>query len=326
MAMFFGMTILAPSTVFAAFAQMTGTTGVFTVSVSPQYPAPYSQITLTPLSSSINLTNAVMTVLVGGKQVYQGNAQPTVVSLGAAGSLTSINVIMASAGTRYTQALSIRPQDVALIAEPVASAPPLYPGEPLIPLGGEVRVVAVANLVGRTGKPLDPTTLSYSWTIDGTAIANASGVGKDVIMVTSPLQYRGRSVSLVVQSTDGSVSGGASLSLIAQEPTIRIYENNPLLGILYDHALSGPYTITGAETSFYGAPYSFPITNGAPSLQWFLNGTEAETGNSITLRPTGSGQGNASLSFVGSSGAFVKAVADLSVIFGSNSSGSLFGL
>ena len=320
-----GLVLVLPA---AATAQSFGTGGVdsFSLSTSPQNPAPYSQVTLSALSTSLNLANATMTVSVGGAETYRGNVQPVNITLGGAGVLTNVRVTISANGATYSKTLSLRPQDVVLIAEPISSAPVLYPGKPLVPLEGTVRVVAMANLRSANGKTLDPNTLSYAWTVDGAQIASVSGIGKEAIIVASPLQYRDRAVSVIVESQDGNLVGGASLSFTAQMPTVRLYENDPLLGILYDHALSGGYTVTGAETSLYAAPFSFPSENGAPALQWFLNGAPAQTGNFITLRPTGSGEGSASLSLVASSGDFVNATANLPLSFGTKSNGNIFGL
>jgi len=295
----------------------------FTISVTPQYPAPSNIATLSFLSSSLDLSNATMTVSVGGKQTYQGSIQPTVVATGKAGSVTSVKVTITSGGTPYTQSLVIQPEEVSLIAEPISSAPVLYPGKPLIPLEGNTRVVAMSNFADAAGKKLDPATLSYSWTVDGALIANSSGIGKSSILVASPLQYRMRSVSVVVQSQVGNLVGGDALSLSPVDPSVRIYENDPLLGIRFDHALSMSYTIRGAEASLYAAPFSLPITGGAPLMHWFLNGTAAQTGNLITLRPSGNGQGSASLSLTAGTGTSL-ATENLSIIFGAVPSSNLF--
>ena len=298
----------------------------FILSARPQYPAPYSQATLSLLSSSLELTNATMAVSVGGKEIYRGAVQPVAITLGKAGSVANVKVTLSVNGVEYVQTLVIQPQDVVLVAEPVSSAPPLYPGKSSVPLNGSVRVVAMANLKDAGGKTFSPNLLSYAWTVDGTQIANASGIGRQAVMVASPLQYRARSVSVTVQSQNGSIVGGASLSLTAQEPLVRIYKNDPLLGISFDHALSGSYAIAGAETTFYAAPFSLPTTGGAPFIQWFLNSASVQTGNSITLRPAGSGQGDSSLSVVASAGNSVPATTNLSLSFGTQSGFNFFGL
>ncbi|MHB8913567.1 MAG: hypothetical protein ACYC4I_00985 [Minisyncoccota bacterium] len=319
--------LLLPATVSAqSLDSSMGNTDPFTVSVNPQYPAPRGQAVLSFLSSTLDLTNATLAVSLGGKQIYQGSVQPVSIPLGKTGVPVSVSVKMTSAGTSYSQSVVIQPEDVSLIAEPLSSAPVLYPGKPLVPLSGNTRIVAVANFKDAAGKVLDPEALSYSWTVDGTQIANSSGVGKQAIVVASPLQYRERSVSVTVHSQAGSLVGGASLSLEPLSASVRIYENDPLLGIRFDHALSGTYAIAGTEASLYAAPFSLPLVSGTPILQWFLNGTAAQTGSLITLHPSGSGQGSASLSLTASADSSVAAAASLSLSFGGQPSTNFFGL
>ncbi len=311
---------------FAALAQLGDTPGSldpFTLSVSPQYVAPYSRATLFVQSSSLNLANATMVVTVAGKDIYQGSVQSIPIPAGKAGVAIVVRVKITSGGTPYTQTVSIQPQDVSIVVEPVSSAPVLYPGKPAIPAGGSSRIVAVANMRTARGAPVDPTTLSYAWAVDGTQIENSSGIGRSSLLVASPIAYRSRPVSVTVTNSDSTLIGGDSTTLYAKDPSVRIYANDPLLGIRFDHALTETYAISGAEATLYAAPFSFPTTGGAPLLQWFLNGAVAQTGASITLRPTGNGQGDASLSLTASAGQSTPATASLSLIFGTASSNFL---
>lgn len=319
------LTLLLPVVVAAQSLDGLTDTSSFAISASPDYPTPYGKATLSFLSSSLDLANATLSVSIGGKSIYSGSVQPVAVTLGKAGSVVRVVATISSNGSDYTETLSLQPQDITLVAEPAASVPPLYPGKPLVPLEGSVRVVAVANLKNSNGITVNPSALSYAWTVDDTRIANASGIGKTAIVVASPMQYRTRTVSVTVMSQDGALVGGASLSLSAEEPSVRLYENDPLLGIRFDRALSDKLSIK-TESSLYAAVYSLPIVQEMPLLQWFLNGAPAQTGNSITLRSTGSGQGSASLSFVASSGDYAKATASLPVVFGEKTSTNFFGL
>ncbi len=317
--------LLLPLTISAQLGGLEDSGSSFTLSVDPQYPAPYSMATISVSSNTLDLANSTMTLTVGGKQIYQGSIQPTTVTLGKAGSATTVVAIISSGGTTYNQTVSIQTQEVSLIAEPVSSVPPLYAGKPSVPMEGSTRIVAVANFRNAKGGAIDPTTLSYAWTVDDTHIANSSGVGKSAVIVASPLPYRGRTVSVAITSRDGTLVGGDILSLSPQEPFVRIYENDPLLGIRFDRALLDTYTVS-TESTLYGASFSIPITNGAPFLQWFVNGTSAQTGSSITLRPTGSGEGSASLSLTASSGSDTRATANLSLTFGKETRSNFFGL
>lgn len=214
---------------------------------------------------------------------------------------------------------------VSLEVEPVSSAPVLYGAKPFVPLEGTARVVALVSApVGGTAGALG--TLLYRWTVDGTWIEGVSGAGKNAVVVTSPLQYRSRSVSVSITKEDGTFVGEANVSIVSQEPTVRVYENDPLLGVRFDHALSGTVPLAGAEASFYAAPYSFPLINtAAPSLRWFLSGTDAQSGALITLRPAGSGKGAAPLSVSASAGESARASAQIVLSFGARAAG-LFGL
>ena len=316
-----------PSAVAAqSLGDLSTASSPFTISVNPQYPAPGSQVTLSFLSANINLAGATMAVLVNGKNIYQGSVQPVAVTLGGAGSITTASITMSFGGASFSQSVSIQPQDVTLVAEPVSSAPALYPGKPSIPLGGDVRIVALASLKDAVGGTKNTASLSYSWTVDGVQIANSSGIGKQTILVASPLQYRSRAVSVSIASADGSLVGGSSISFSSTDPIVRVYESDPLLGIRFDRALLNDFSIGGSEATLYAAPFGFPTTGGPPLLQWFLNGAAAQFGNLITLRPTGSGQGNASLSLIATSGDSARATADISLSFGTAAGTNFFGL
>ncbi len=320
-----GALTLSPLVAFAQF-DMGNTGSSFTMSVLPQYPEPLSQTTLSVTSSSLNLANAIMAVSVNGKEIYKGSVQPIAIPVGKAGSATNVQVSITTNGSTTSQSLSIQAQDVTLIAEPLSSAPPLYAGKPLIPLDGNVRVVAMADLRTPEGKIINPSSCSYVWTVDNTQEDDFSGIGKNTLIVSAPLQYRARTVSVTVESQDGSVSGSATMVVSPEEPSLRIYRVDPLLGVLFDHALSDTYTITGAEDTFYAAPFSFSLTNGTPTIQWLLNGQPAQSGDTITMRPSGNGQGSA-LASVSASVGEVQTSTNLSLSFGSNKSGfNLFGL
>lgn len=309
-----------------ALAQFGGVSTPFTLSISPSNPAPYGVVTVMPVSSGVQVANSTMTVSVNGRQIASGNAGPVDVTLGGPGTKTYIVFTLKSGGASYPESLSIVPQDIALVAEPFSSAPPLYPGKPLVPQNGSVRLVAVADFRTASGKRLDPGTLSYQWSADGIDIPGASGIGRSAAIVDSPLQYRTRTVSVAVTSPDGSLTSGASMDIAASDPVVRVYERDPLLGIRFERALGSSYALPGAEATLYAGAYSFPTALGAPSIQWFLNGTAAQIGSLITLRPTGSGGGTATLSVTGSSGGSVDANTALSISFGSSGVPGFFGL
>jgi hypothetical protein len=227
----------------------------------------------------------------------------------------------------YAQTLNVRPGDLSLVQEPIASAPPLYLGKPLVPMQGEIRLVAVAGFRTAAGAAIDPATLSYSWRQDGSILTDASGIGASSVIVNAPMQYRSSSFSVVVSTQDTSEVAGASVSLAPQDPTLRIYASDPLLGIRFDRALTGSYPIRDTEASFYAAPFSFSLAHTAPIVTWFLGGASAANGSSITLRPTGAGAGTSALSVsAAESATYESALARLTLSYGASAGPNIFGL
>lgn len=321
--------VAAPFAFAQSLTDLSSSGGVppISLSLSTQYPQPYSGVMLSVTSTTLTLANATLTVSVNGKSVYQGNVQPVPITIGAPGVVTTIKATVVSQGASYPATITVDPGDVSLVEEPLASAPPLYAGKPLVPISGQVRLVAVASFHTASGAAISPANLSYTWMQDDTTLGSVSGIGKSVAVVAAPLQYRSGNYSVIVTTQDGSEVGSASVSLSPQDPTIRVYTNDPLLGIRFDHALGGTFSITDPEASFYAAPFSFSLTSGAPSINWFLGGSPAATGNVVTLRPTGSGVGQSSLSVTAAETQYYEnASASFTLSYGAKSGGGIFGL
>ncbi len=318
------LALLLPAVASAQFN--ISTSEPLSLSLSPQYPQPGGVVLISPQSTQLDLANSTMTVSVNGKQTYSGDAGPVSVTLGGAGLTTTIRATISSVGQSASKTVTLDPQSVSLVVEPSASHPPLYPGRALVPQSGTVRLVAVADFRTTPATRIDPETLSYTWSVDGTTLVSASGIGKTSVVLPVPLTYRTQTASVVVQSRGGSLVGGDSTALSPHSGALRLYVNDPLQGILYDHTLAGTYAISGSEATIAAVPYSLSLAQGAPAIHWFLNGSAAQSGGAITLRPQGSGQGRASLSATASSGDSADdATAALLIIFGAASS-NLFGL
>lgn len=325
----FVLVLIIPFTVSAQSIQPQGTrlgsVSPFTISVSPQYPKPFGQMTLSFLSDTLNMANANLKIYVNSKQIYKGSVKPIQVSIGSTGKPILILATIHSNGLLYKKSILVQPEDVSIILEPQSLVPPLYKGGAITPLEGNVRIVAMANLRKTNGTKLNPKTLSYSWTVDGVRIENSSGIGRDAILVASPLQYRNRSVSVTVQSQDGTLIGGDSSVFYANKPIVRIYKKDPLLGIRFNQAISRTFTVGNTESSLYAVPFYMPLIT-TPVIEWFLNGSKAQKGNTITLRPTKTSKGFASLSLTSSTATYVSTSVNLELNFGYKQKNNFFGL
>ena len=297
----------------------------FTISVSPQYPAPYQSITLTPASTVFDIASAKITATVNGKTFYSGTGGTGIqLQLSGPGTVTSVAVTATAAGKSYSKKLSLRPADVAVVVEPVSTTHPFYEGAGLVSSEGRVHIVAIPDFRTSTGKMVDPSTLTYNWSLGDQVLDSASGIGQSVLDATAPQMYRDANISVTVTSPDGSMVAQGQATISPVDPYVRIYRDDPLLGALYDVAISNSYTMTGTEDTYLGVPYYFSNT---PTLDWTVNGSESGTDPDITVRSTGNGTGTAILAFTATdSGATLTANTTVSVLFGQSKSTGIFGL
>lgn len=269
----------------------------FSIVANPTYPTPYSSFKLSIKSYSFDISNAVFTVTVNGIRTAQGTgAIPVPIKTAGSGAIMNIKVSVIANGKLYKKTLTIRPAGVAVVVEPLTTTPPLYPGMPITPSSGKIRVVAIPNFRSSNGKPISPQKLSYTWRIGNQTLSTSSGIGRSVVIVSAPPPFRNTNLSVTVQAQDYPEAAAGNITLIPSIPTVRIYKDDPLMGVLYDHALFGKQTLVGAEASFVAEPFGFSTSNGLPDLVWYLNDTKAQTGNLVTLRPKGVGKGVATLS------------------------------
>ncbi len=274
-----------------------GSGSFFSIVVNPTYPVPYNTFDLSIKSYSFNISNAVFTVTINGVRTASGTgATPVSLKATGPGAVMNIKVSVTARGKIYIKTLIIHPADVAVVVEPLTTTPTLYPGMPTMPSSGKIRVVAIPNFRNSNGVPISPQKLSYTWHIGDQTISTSSGIGRSVVIVSAPEPYRNTKLSVTVQAQNYPEAAEGKITLAPGVPTVRIYKDDPLMGVLYDHALFGNQIITGAEASFVAEPYGFSTTNGLPDLVWYLNDIKAQTGNLVTLRPKGVGKGIATLS------------------------------
>jgi hypothetical protein len=280
-------------------------------------------VTVTPESSLIDLSASTVTFSVNGKVVQKGSgAESAQIAVGGPGTVTTVTVTAVNNGQTYTKSLTIRPADVALIVEPTSTTHPFYEGGSLIGSEGRIRIIAVPDLRTSAGVQIPASNLVYTWKNGSQILQSSSGIGKSVLSATAPVRYRDTTLTVTVTSQDSSVVGQASVVIAPRDPLIRIYENDPLLGPRFDTALSNTITLNDSEATYRAVPYYFTTL---PTLTWQVNGSASQSGQDITVRPSGSGQGTAVLGVSGSSGSLGQSASgQLSVTFGKSSTG-IFG-
>ena len=317
--------VFAGNAVGVAHAQDIGAVDPLTITLNPSYPAPYSTVTVTPGSTLIDLSSSNLTFSVNGKVVQKSSgAEPVTVQVGGPGQTTIIGIVATIDGKSYTKNISLHPADVALVEEPTSTTHPFYLGGPLLASEGRVRLIALPDFRTTSGAAIPASSLVYTWRNGDQILQTASGIGKSILSAMAPDRYRDTTITVTVTTQDQSIVGESSIALSPVDPVMRIYQNDPLLGPLFNQALPDNFTITDSERTFRAVPYYF---SEVPTIAWQVNGTDSQNGQDITVRPTGSGVGSALLAVAAKAINFPQdAAASLSVTFGVKQSTGIFGL
>jgi hypothetical protein len=318
--LFLGVAVALP-----AHAQQLVSTDPITISISPDFPAPYQNFSITPTSDLIDLGSSMVTISVNGAVVEKGSGEITgYASAGAPGSKTTIVVSVTNNGRSYQKTLVVRPADVALIVEPVSTTHPFYQGGSLLASQGSLRLVAIPDFRTAAGAIIPPASLVYTWRLGNQVLESSSGIGHSTVTATAPVRYRDATITLTVATQDSSIVAQASSAIAPIDPLMRIYQNDPLLGPLYDRALSGTLSMASTEQTFRMVPYYFAAD---PQLAWTVNSAASGADKDITVRSNGNGQGTALLTAAAAlPSVFQSATAGLSVQFGQKKSLGIFGL
>lgn len=307
-----------------AQAQLGSTAPLYLV-LSPEFPRPFSTVTVSVRSDTIDLYSSIVTVRVNGEVVEEGSGVVNAVfTVAGPGQTSTVVATAVNQGRTYTTQMTIRPADVALIVEPLTTAHPLYKGGNLVASEGRLRIIAMPELQTAAGTPLAPQNLVYTWRLGNQVLQSASGIGKNVLTATAPVRYRDAVVSVTVATQDQSVVAQSSALISPVDPVVRIYRSDPLLGIDFANAVSDSVVLRGSEDSFRVVPFFF---SGLPSISWSVNDVVNETANTITLRSTGSGGGSALLGVRAQlSSNFQIAEDSVTVRFGETGGFNFFGL
>jgi hypothetical protein len=307
----------------ASAQDFTGVTPL-TLSASPSYPRPYQTVVITPQSTVANLSSETFAWKVNGKAAGTTTGGASFgATLGAAGAPVTVSVSGTGGAGSLSASIALNPTDVSLVPEPSTTVHPLYPGSPLVASQSAVRLVALADLRTSAGR-IDPAKLVYDWRLDDQELQPQSGIGQSVLAVQAPMMYRSATITVTVSDQAGSVIGQDSYVLNPVTPIVRLYENDPLEGPLYDAALGGSYQMADAEASFIAVPYFF---SAAPAISWTIGGQPSSQGPLVTVRSNGNGSGSAVLAASASGSLLEQGGAQCTVSFSSSqSSGGFLGV
>lgn len=271
------------------------------VSINPQYPKAGDSVAIHLQSYSTPLDQATISWLVGGKVQSKGYGLTDFsVTAGRVGSKSTVVArIVTANGSTADKTITIQPADIDLIWQVMSYTPPFYQGKALYPHQGLITFTAVPNVSANGSITKALGSYIYTWDKDGDVLGDFSGYGKNTFTLRGTIISRPFTIEVKVSSTDGVSLGSASATINPQSPQVAFYENDPLLGVLYNRNLSS-YTMQGKELSITAVPFYFNAGTEPESFQfkWTMNGQSIASQSdpsTLTVRNTTGVSGNSTI-------------------------------
>lgn len=190
----------------------------------------------------------------------------------------------------------MRPEEVDILWQAYSSVPPFYKGKALAPSAGLVQLTAIPNLIDQNGKKLNPNDLVYTWSQRGVVLGNASGYGKQsIVLENGQIPERLLNVSVSVSSFDKVISARKDINVPLSESKIIFYKKHPLEGLIYNKNIRNNFIIDDSEIEIFAEPYYFSlddIIKNQVTYRWKVNNKDIniplnEQGKSITFKKEG---------------------------------------
>lgn len=260
---------LGPQLAFAALDYIT-------ISTNPQTPGPNQPVTVSIQSYTMNLNSSKITWYENKEAMKEGIGETKfdTQTKGAGEPVTVDVVIVTQDGARYTRQIILTPVEVDILWEANTYVPPFYKGKALPTYKSIVKVSAIPRFNSLTS---DPKDYYYKWTINRSQGAG-EGLGRSSIPVGMGWPNSNVPITVQVSAPNKSEKGQATQYIQTTDGKILFYEQAPLLGVLFDHALQGPINADGNEFRVRAVPYFFSIDNyfnGDLVYSWMKNSSQA---------------------------------------------------
>jgi len=266
------------------------------VTLSPENPGPYQDVTVTLSSYATDLNKATIIWLIGGNTVASGIGKTTYTTkTGNVDSslLITVNISSSDASGVITKKIAIYPSEIEIMWESDDGyTPPFYKGKSLPVKGSHIKVVAIPNT--RTIQSGNGSIV-YTWKNNDSTVESASGYNKNsYAFKNSMFDDTSSSVTVTASSVDGRYSAQQTVNVPISDSRLIFYEKSPTEGILYNNALTNGFTMTEDEMTIVAEPYFMTTNDDSDSFSytWKINGDSIDTPtkeNELTIRPTSHG-------------------------------------
>jgi hypothetical protein len=268
----FFFTLFVPTTAFAAL-------DLVNIKTNPKTPGENQEVTISLESYAVDLNSAKIVWYVDKDPQKEGIAEKTfTVHTGELGQKMTVDiVIFTAAGAKIDQQIVIAPAEIAILWEAQTFTPPFYKGKALPTFKSLVRITAIPRW---NTLQSDPTQFSYKWTYNRTQ-GVGGGLGKNSVVI--PVEWSNSQIPITLETSlaEAKLIGYENKNIQTSDTKLLFYEQAPLLGIQYDHALLGSINALGNEFAIHAVPYFFSTDNYLNNelvYTWKINGNNIAAG------------------------------------------------
>jgi len=270
------------------------------LNISPRAPRSNQLVTVSITSPSVDVDRAIISWYRNGALVESrvGKKEYSF-RLGEVGSVETVRAnVRGVDGSIGDKTITIRPADVLIVWQADSYTPPFYRGKALHATEGSLLILAIPD-VFENGSRVPTASLVFTWERDGVVLGNLSGTGRDTLTLGGSILSRPVDIGVTVNTLSGNVTTSRRIRIPVTTPKVYLYGRDPLLGVLFNTALSNIFELKNEEIVVEAFPFFFSTQNRENTLsyQWRLGGAllDGWIGPRVTLRQVGS-TGQATLS------------------------------
>ena len=270
------------------------------ISTKPETPGPNQEVTVTIKSFAVDLNTAEIVWYVNKEPMQHGVALKTLsLHTGDFGEQTVVDIaIIPTYGEPLNKQIVIEPSEVDILWEAQTYTPPFYKGKALPSFKSLVKVTAMPR---RNSYASDPTPFYYKWTFNRIQGAGEA-LGMNSVLIPAGWPDSSVPVSVAVSIPNSPWKGGENVTIPANKTKVVLYEQDPLLGTLFNNALRVSATRNANLLSVRAVPYFFSLDNYLNHdllYTWTVNGSIAPNQlEPTTMSLAKSGKGAESFSVI----------------------------
>jgi hypothetical protein len=259
-----------------------------TLVLSPSYPGPMEQYTVTLNDYSSSLSGAEVTWYRNNSLIPEAiNQRSITLTAPASGDRDTLKVTLKNESDSVTLTSVIEPLYLDIIVEPQTHVPSFYVGRARGSIGSTVNLTALVN-----GTAVGASQYIYTWRINNTVLEAGPLRGRNEISFVVPQSGGGSSISLLVTNLNGLPLARRALFIPTTKPKLVFYEVSTLYGI-EAKALTRDFALIGNSATLRAEPYflSSTVFNAPNIITWSVAdediGVLSDNPYEVTLQKTG---------------------------------------